>query len=415
MESVINNALVNFLHQNKILKQEQFGFQKGKSCTLQLVDCTQKWVNHIDDKKTVDVIYVDFQKAFDSVVHSKLIFKIRSVISNNFLLSWIHAFLSNRTQLVSVNNVLSNPIEVSSGVPQGSVLGPTLFLLYINDLVDTIKHSQIMLFADDLKIFNLSSKHDLLQSDLNNLSLWSTKWQLPISYEKSNVLYIGNSNPKFKYSLNSHPLDGFETGCKDLGIFMSKNLSFSVHCEKLVSTASKISGMLFRSFVSKDRKLLIKGYKTYVRPILEYSTPVWSPNLCADINSIESVQRRFTKRLLYGSNLSYDNRLKQLNLQRLELRRIHFDAIMCYNIIKQSVLRFNDFYCYSDYGRTRSTNHESLIISTFKSETKRHSFAIRSAYIWNHLPNEVKKAINLHIFRSKIEKVDFSRFLRGRT
>ena len=105
------------------------------------------------------------------------------MISNNFLLSWIHAFLSNRTQLVSVNNVLSNPIEVSSGVPQGSVLGPTLFLLYINDLVDTIKHSQIMLFADDLKIFNLSSKHDLLQSDLNNLSLWSTKWQLPISYK----------------------------------------------------------------------------------------------------------------------------------------------------------------------------------------------------------------------------------------
>ena len=204
-----------------------------------------------------------------------------------------------------------------------------------------------MLFADDPKIFNPSDNHHLLQSDLNNLSLWSSIWQLPISYLKSNVLYLGNNNPKLNYDLNSHRLEGFETGCKDLGVFMSRDLNFSVHCANLVSKASKISGMLLRSFISKDRKLLIKAFKTYVRPLLEYSTPVWSPRLCSDINKIEAVQRRFTKRLFHGSELSYENRLKILNIQCLELRRIHFDLIMCYNIVNQNVLSFSNFYSYS--------------------------------------------------------------------
>jgi len=149
MESVINKFLVDFLTANKLLSDKQFGFQKQKSCALQLIKCTNRWIDLLDNKKPVDVVYVDFQKAFDTVAHSKLILKLKPIIPNRFLLTWIESFLSGRTQTVILNNSVSTTVNVTSGVPQGSVLGPTLFLLYINDIVDCIRHSQVTLFADD--------------------------------------------------------------------------------------------------------------------------------------------------------------------------------------------------------------------------------------------------------------------------
>jgi len=216
MESIVNKFLVDFLTVNKLLSDKPFGFQKQKSCALQLTKCTNSWINFLDNKKPVDVVYVDFQKAFDTVVHSQLLLKLKAIIPNRFLLTWFGNFLSGRTQTVIVNNCVSNPVNVTSGVPQGSVLGPTLFLLYINDLVDCIKHSQITLFADYLKIFNTSDKQALLQQDLENLSFWAKTWPLSISLTKTNVLYLGNSNPNFRYSLDDVVL----CRCRTISLFL---------------------------------------------------------------------------------------------------------------------------------------------------------------------------------------------------
>ena len=181
-----------------------------------------KWTKHIDSKIPIDVVYIDFQKAFDSVVHSKLLIKLQSYGINGFLLKWITSFLSNRVQSVKVESVISDPAPVISGVPQGSVLGPTLFLVFINDLVEVVKHSEILLFADDLKIFNISSNNMLLQADLCNVSNWSNTWQLPISIKKCNTLYIGRNNPCYQYTLNDTPLESVGNSCKDLGVYIHK-------------------------------------------------------------------------------------------------------------------------------------------------------------------------------------------------
>ncbi len=153
MESIINKSLLIFLNEHKILNKNQFGFQKDKSCTLQLLQAFNTWSNLLDLGKTVDVVCLDFEKAFDSVIHSKLTAKLRFLGIRGFLLTCMESFLNNRTQAVKVNNTLSKCVSVISGVPQGSVLGPTLFILYINDIFDVVKHSNVLLFADDLKIF----------------------------------------------------------------------------------------------------------------------------------------------------------------------------------------------------------------------------------------------------------------------
>jgi len=192
-------------------------------------------------------------------VCSKLLLKLKPIIPNRSLLTWIESFLSDRTQTVILNNSVSTAVNVTSGVPQGSVLGPTLFLLYINDIVDCIKHSQFTLFADDLKIFNTSDKQALLQQDLENLSFWAKTWQMSISLTKTNVLYLGNSNPKFRYSLDGVTLEDAGERCKDLGVLMSHSLSFSGHIQNIVSKGFKDICYVTQKFCLQKQGFISKG------------------------------------------------------------------------------------------------------------------------------------------------------------
>jgi hypothetical protein len=287
--------------------------------------------------------------------------------------------LSNREQSVKINSTLSDKIPVTSGVPQGSILGPTLFLLFINDLVNVIEHSEILLFADDLKIFNSSSNNFLLQSDLNNVVTWSKIWQLPISVKKCNILYIGRNNPNHKYYLDGVQLESVGSSCKDLGVFISSDLSSRVHCANIVAKASRISNMIHRCFISKNVGLKVKAFKAYVLPILEYSSVVWNPHFIIDIQNVEKVQRRFTKRILFRGGITYSERLSKLNLERLELRRLYNDIIFAYRIIKLKILDHNNFYCTPPPSVTRASQLQRFYIPKFRTDCMRYSFSVRSA------------------------------------
>jgi ribonuclease P/MRP protein subunit RPP40 len=225
MESIINGKLTNHLNKFELLSKFQYGFRKDKSCALQLLKCKNSWAKSLDEKQPLDVIYIDFSKAFDSVSHSKLLIKLKCNGIAGLHLSWITCFLKNRTQKVRIENTISDSIPVTSGVPQGSVLGPTLFLIYVNDLVDEIKHSSISIFADDVKIFNPSNNQVFLQQDLNRLSFWANTWQLKISLPKCSVLHIGRSNLKHAYNIDGYQLPHDCKHIKDLGVHVSHVLS----------------------------------------------------------------------------------------------------------------------------------------------------------------------------------------------
>lgn len=407
METIINDAISLHLINNNILRDEQYGFQKNKSCTSQLLNCINKWTKSIDSNKPVDVIYIDFQKAFDSVVHSKLLNVLSTYGIKNSVLKWLNSFLSNRIQRVKVNNSISHQVHVRSGVPQGSVLGPTLFLIFINDLINQVNHSEVLLFADDIKIFNISEHNAFLQNDLNSIFSWSKKWQLPISLEKSNVLYLGNKNPKHAYKLGAHNLQDVGYSCKDLGVYISSDLSWNIQCANTVSKASKVANLIHRCFISKNIDLKVRAFKTYVRPILEYATPVWNPHSKFNIESIEKIQRKFTKRLFKGisTSLSYEDRLKQLSLETLESRRRYFDAVYAYKIIRCNLLNFDDFYCIPPQSATRSRYHDNLYIPKFRLDCRKNSFSIRSSRIWNHLPDDIKQCRNIIIFKRALKSI----------
>ena len=248
-------------------------------------------------------------------------------------LGWIKAFLENRTQFVRVNGIDSSKIFVSSGVPQGSVIAPTLFICYINSLIFQCKFTTCKLFADDSKIYlrsDIPGNPALIQTDLNNISSWMREWQLNLSLSKCTVLHASQESKITEYTIYSLSLLK-SSSVRDLGVFISNNLKPSTHCQKIAADAMKVSACIFRNFLNKETDFLKHMYLAFVLPKVSYATVVWSPWLKKDINVIERVQRSYTSKIpeIKGS---YAERLKLLNLQSLELRRLCTDLVEVFKI-----------------------------------------------------------------------------------
>jgi ribonuclease P/MRP protein subunit RPP40 len=271
--------------------------------TVQLLESIQDWALSLRSGNSVDVIYIDFSRAFDSIVHSKLLAKLTAYGIGYELHAWIGEFLVGRQQKVVVDHHFSKTIPVRSGVPQGSVLGPLLFLLFINDIFDSLpKPVTAQLFADDVKLYSsVTSKIDLVQA-LKNVENWSEKWQLKINETKSSVLHVGKGVPGTVYSIAGHTLPIKEM-VRDLGIEIDPNLKFSTHIKNIVGKAVRRLGVLCKAFTCRDPHFMKLAFTTYVRPLLEYCTQIWSPSLIKFIDSIENVQRSFTRRIPVLKNL----------------------------------------------------------------------------------------------------------------
>ena len=247
------------------------------------------------------------------------------------ILSWIKAFLTGRDQVVRVNGELSVPKPVISGIPQGSVLGPLLFLIYINDLPEVVK-SDALLFADDTKIFRqVCSQNDalLLQADIDSLTRWSNKWLLKFNTDKCHVLSLGrfdNIRYTHRYSLYGEELEHvFDE--KDLGVIVDMELSFEDHISAEIKKANGIMELIRRSFSYLDCEMFKKLYTTLVRPHLEYAQSVWSPHLRKHIKQLENVQIRATKLVDGMKHPDYSERLEKLDLPTLLHRRERGDMI----------------------------------------------------------------------------------------
>ena len=237
MESIIRDNIFTFFIDNKLFSPRQFGFMKGRSTVLQLLKVLDEWTELLESGGQVDVIYTDFEKAFDKVPHKRLISKLRSYKINDKIVNWIESFLKSRKQRVKINGKLSDWQAVLSGIPQGSILGPLLFIIYINDLVQVCNQgSKLYLYADDSKVFkhiNNILDEQILQTDLNNIKEWSDRWLLKLNIQKCKVLSYGrdikiNSNYYIKCNQDQFKLEKLEF-INDLGVTFDKNLKFDNH------------------------------------------------------------------------------------------------------------------------------------------------------------------------------------------
>jgi hypothetical protein len=370
--------------------------------------------------KKTDVVYNDFSMAFDSIVFSKLLFKLQNCGISGRLLSWLSSFIHDRSQCVVLENCFSVVSLVISGVPQGSVLGPILILVYINDVISICcGETTVKLFADDLKLYSVYNNTDNsvdLQLSIDNLVDWSNLWQLRINMNKCQVLSIRNkfnSNVSSHYSLNGFVLSSV-IHANDLGVYVDSNVSFKHHIATIITKAYQRTGVFFRGFATRSFDIIRKTFITYIRPLLECNSNVWNPIHKYLIDQIENVQRRFTKRVTSLSHLSYLERLSILQLEPLELRRLRFDLVQYYKIFNNlTSLNPADFFNVHQPSLSSRAPAPTLTKPLNKPNYVSTSFFYRSLDCWNSLPLQLKQCSSLNVFKCQLKLVDLARFLKG--
>ncbi len=413
LERIIHNQISSHLQNNSIITIAQHGFMKKRSTQTQQIKFLDILTSHYELNQHLDVIYLDFSKAFDKVSHKKLLHVLKHIKLHTGLINWIGNYLSERTQITAVGASCSNQISITSGVPQGSVLGPLLFIIYLQDLINIIHHecteTTVFAFADDVKL--LSSKPHDLQKALNIVGEWTNDWKLLLNTNKSDHFTI-KQKATTDFNINAEIIPKVDE-VRDLGIILSNDFKWSKHIDKARTKANILGHALVRSFLPHNTHLLVNLYKTYIRPILEYNTCTWSPFLKAEIDRVESVQRKFTRTLCQRANIkfsSYSDRLQQLKLESLQSRRIKNDLIFLYKILNNLIdIQFSDYFEFSNFSGHNLRRHNLHLDRKRPAKTlcRQNFFSMRVIGYWNKLPTNIVTSPTLGIFKHRLKSISY--------
>ena len=400
MEKLIRTHVCIHLQQHALLNSAQHGFMKNRSCLTNLLCYLDEVTERIDEGKMVEVCYLDFSKAFDSVSHRLLLHKLRFFGIGGKLHKWLTEFLIDRTFWVRVGEADSAVGQLTSGVPQGSVLGPLLFLLFINDLAE-ITSSPCFIFADDVKVVGSKGRIEL-ESDVAKIVDWSHKWDLPLNAEKSQLL------SKAETPLVAEGEWGlFEVGpvlsTKDLGVTVTADFSWSTQCEVAAHNARRALFKLRSVLSCRESDVFLPYYKAIVRPHLEYCVQAWSPLYKKDASCLEKVQQLATRMIEGQKGKPYEERLSQLKLFSLERRRVRGDLIETFKIKKGfSGVNAGEFFVDAPYRGTRGHEHK-LMKQRCRLNTRAHFFSNRVVNRWNSLPEEIVNLPNVPAFKAALD------------
>ena len=405
LESIVKDSLVKHLDKYKLIRNSQHGFTSGKSCLTNLLEFFEEVTKALDKGEAVDLVYLDFAKAFDKVPHCRLVKKLEAHGLGGSVLNWIKKWLSNRRQKVCIDGASSGWVKVTSGVPQGSVLGPVLFLIYIND-IDANLISTIGKFADDTKMCkSVSSAEGVqkLREDLVKLGNWAKDWQMSFNTDKCSVIHLGNENLKHKYSLCGSVLRD-STKERDLGIIVDSSLKFSEQCNAAIKNANSTLGLIRRTIKCKSQNIITKLYKALVRPKLEYCVQAWRPYLKTNIENMEKVQHRATKMIEECKTFKYEDRLVQTGLTTLEERRTRGDLIEVFKMIKGlNKADYRRFFTIVHHSRTRGHRFK-IVKNRSRLNIRKNFFSQRVVNEWNALPEIVVESQSVNSFKNSYDK-----------
>ena len=409
LEHILHSRIMAHYDTLSILTDKQHGFRSKRSCESQLILTINDLAQCLNNKSQIDMAIMDFSKAFDSVPHKRLLLKLCNYGIQNKTLSWISNFLRHRTQRVVVSGEHSAWTDVVSGVPQGTVLGPLLFLTYINDLPDNLK-SSVRLFADDCVLYKEikdCKDSEELQNDLDTLVKWERDWQLSFNPSKCHIMRLSHAKSvkHYNYKLGEAILSEV-TGHPYLGIHISNDLTWNAHVNHIVSKANRTLGFVKRNLYSCPRHIKESAYKTLVRPLLEYSSAAWDPHTHILIDRIEMVQRRAARFVCndYTSRTEgcVTNMLNQLKWPSLEIRRkAHRLTVMQQARLGYLSLPIEDLL----QPVQRHSRHAHAFSYKLPSTSKncfKYSFIPHTIVNWNALPQHLIEIENIDRFKESL-------------
>lgn len=413
-EKILKKRIETHLRKHSILSPYQHGFQKGRSTVTAMLQALNEWTLSLEGGNPVDVIYLDFSKAFDRVSHARLVHRLKAIGIHPRIVAWLQSFLCDRTFKVRVNSCLSTVRHASRGVPQGSVLSPLLFNIYTYDLPYLIISNGVKCcaFADDLKIFNSVRSADdraALQNALNVVDHWATQWKLPLSREKSKVVHLGGNNLSFSYSVDGILIEEVDQ-ILDLGFLITKDLSFDLHCERIANAASRIVYNLFKALTTRNTITYLRAYKTYVRPLLEYGTVIFNPFKKKFVSKLESVQNSFTRKLMiralgfaYNRIPSSHERNSNFCLATLAYRRKKHDLILFHKILHGKCDLPLDMFCVLRKSVTRGGSRK-ISFPKARLNCRYHFFTVRAGTSFLKISKKHKIPSSLTLFKASLDR-----------
>ena len=401
---IVNHINAVIQDSKPLLNNCQHGFSKGKSTLTNLLSCDAKLAKILNDGDSADLVMLDFARAFDRVNHDALLRKLSYIAIPKHLLRWLTNFLRNRTQIVTLNGAKSSARKVISGVIQGSVVGPTLFNLFVSDLSSIVRHIDLDMYADDGKGLGRIAEPwdtDLVQYDLDAIGIWSTQNMLPLSLDKCCVLHYGYHNPRQEYTIGGCNIRSVYE-CADLGVLRSDDFSYTSHVYQLAIKASRVCGMFMRAFSTRSREFMMRLWTAYIRPKLEYASQVWEGSHGS--GRLERIQRRFTKRISRLQSQDYETRLQATNLPTLSDRRKYLDLILVHKLLFGYLgVVSSNLGVHRVRSRTRN-NFINLVTHRANSSAVGNSFCFRVSRLWNNLPGNLKCIPRHNIFKKLLKK-----------
>ena len=405
IEKEVHSQVYAFLLEHKLLNKHQHGFRTKRSTNTALLSVIDKWFQGMDDSRVTAVVYLDLAKAFDTVRHPILIDQLSLMGINGAENDWFVSYLANRKQRVVYDGVLSAVEPITCGVPQGSALGPLLFLIYINSLPECIKYGEINMFADDTALF-FTGKDSIeiernLNADLKLISQWLENNGLVINPTKTEFMIIGTHQKLRRFQplelyLNNHIITKVETS-KYLGVTLDSNLTWTPHVDKLYSKASSRIGVLrrIRPFLDISTAKLV--YSTTILPILDYCDVVWDNCNVTSSQKLQRLQNR-SARIIMGTHVmtSSEVLLKQLNWDKLEERRKLHKARLWFRLQNNKMEGVNiSLTCHKDVHNYNTRHKNDLKLPKPKTECLKRSFIYSGAKLWNSLSDDVKITFKL--------------------
>ena len=406
LERHIYNLLFEHLENHNLLSQLQWGFLPGRSATSALLLTIDQWLQQLDKGGRVCAIFLDLKKAFDSVPHRALIDQLHKYNVDQYLINWITSYLTSRQQRVVVGGTTSPQLQVISGVPQGSILGPLLFLFYVNDSMELqfTQGANLVSYADDMLLYKrIDRDGDMedLQVDLQCIHQWAQTKHLLLNPSKCSYMIMGKwTHQPPELSIGYDPLTRVSS-VKYLGLTINESLSWSEHIEKICKKGKKMIGLMYRRFY-KDAtpEMLLHLYRSMVLPHLEYAQEVWSPHLVRDINRLEDTQRLALKVCCKCWHDDYDTLMSKLNVTTLATRRERkrlitlFKFLNGYLVIPDGVLPLSTTSAYN------IRNSSTFSVPFAKHNSYFYSFFPSSCRKFNLLPYEIQSAKSLSKFKS---------------